>query len=200
MSATRKAKHGYFYIMNDFVTWYGSIRGTQLWEEAEPTARQAGVPKQRLGLFPRRLPFVAEEPRDQTSCVSVLPPLPADIGLPPGVAKPVAIAGVEKPSVEPADTHNHGSGKQSPFVDAEELDGQVPPVVFSSPPPKSEYASRDQQQQLVQHPTDPSQALLQSQTHATSKSQQPQQEHREQQQKIQTQQAQHHQPKLQHPS
>ena len=168
MVSTRKARNGYFYTLHDFVTWYGNVRGTQLWEEAEPTARPAGAPKQRLGLFPRRLPFVAEEPRDQTSCVSVLPPLPADIGLPPGLEKPAAVAGVEKPSMERADAHNHGSGKQSPFVDAEELDGQAPPVVISSPPPKSEYASRDQQQQLVQHPTDPSQALLQSQTDATS--------------------------------
>ena len=83
MSTTRKARDGYFYALHDFVTWYGDVRGTYLWKESEPTARQAGIHKQRLGLFPQRLPTVVEEPGGQTLGVSVLPPLPADVHMPP---------------------------------------------------------------------------------------------------------------------
>ena len=38
MSTRRKARNGYFYELSDFVSWYGDVRGTYLWEEAEEFA------------------------------------------------------------------------------------------------------------------------------------------------------------------
>ena len=79
--------------------------------------------------------------------------------MPPGLEKPAAVAGTEEPSSEQADAHNHGPGKQTPFVDSEGLGGQVPQN-------QTQQAQHHQEQLQQQHQQQPQQ--LQQQKPATS--------------------------------
>jgi len=99
----------------------------------------------------KKTPFaVAEQLGGQPSSISVPPLLPAGVHMPPGLEKPAAVAGTEEPSSEQADAHNHGPGKQTPFVDSEGLGGQVPQN-------QTQQAQHHQEQLQQQHQQQPQQ-------------------------------------------